>query len=325
LNASKTASSFCKCSDVLKNLLNWRSWLLAFPREERSARFELMVAKSLACIFHLPFYTYDTEKKDVTYRATWRGTNEVTPKPACPGPDVIIYAHDFYLLAEMTLSRGAKQWRREFAQSIRHMEEFSKQNSLPRENIYSVLVAPEISHDTFTSARIKQIEGVNIIPLTLQNLAEILEVSSLVHWLRHVDIKMLFDEMSTKIQKTSDVSRFAMQLNSCITTWSNHILMSEKQFFLGLKAYQIFRKVGRNIMTASEILVELKKDFEIKKYSEKIGNTFSGEDVADGLLLLGLACRSGQIGRDAILTPASLVEIQSRIKRILDTFERQEY
>jgi hypothetical protein len=60
-------------------------------------------------------------------------------------------------------------------------------------------------------------------------------------------------------------------MNKSISEWQKDVLKREKTVFFGLKSYEAMRKVGRNIVGTSEILLNLNKDSRLNRYVQILG------------------------------------------------------
>jgi len=247
------------------------------------------------------------------------GTNDNRPLCATAGgADVKAFAREFNVLGEITRRTGANQWQREFGPATRHLKEFIKETGKTKEDVYLLLIGPIIHMDTYNSIRVMQIEGLNIIPLTFQNVEKVMEACILAIGLRHVDLRNLFGDLSKSIREITSTLNYDRKSTKLLLEWRRNTLLNEQLVFLGVKGYKVFRTKQMKIMTAADIASELSTEEEVKSYFDIVGETFDRMDVRRGLLTFGFACELAWYKRDPILAIVCEADIENRLGEILE-------
>lgn len=307
------------CESTLLNIKNIDSYLARFPTaDQKSAAVEMLISRAIAFMFHLPFYTSETNDMAVEHKVVWNGRGETAP--VCGpsgGSDTNVYARDSDILVEITQRTKANQWKLEFGPGLRHMEEYIAETKKLRDEIYLFLVAPKIHVDTYNSIRQKQIEGMNIVPLTFNDVEKMTEVCDLTIGLRHIDLTNLFDTLSRNIIQNADFETYFAESSECILKWRASFLRNDRLAFLGIKGYKVFKEKGQEMMTASDIVTELITRPDVRLYFDIIGQEPNRNDLYNGMLTFGFAYESGLPRPDPILSVASELDIEKRMKEIL--------
>ncbi|MDI6787931.1 MAG: AlwI family type II restriction endonuclease, partial [Planctomycetota bacterium] len=99
-------------------------------------RRELEATCCCSKIFTLPVISTEniTPGDIFSYRGiVWNG--KIQNNKPCPNTwegysDVIINTHNFYVLVEVTTTTGVRQWTKEFASSISHLEDFIRNHKI---------------------------------------------------------------------------------------------------------------------------------------------------------------------------------------------------
>jgi len=123
---------------ILKNLKKLNTYLAQHHQSQQSTCFEQFITEVFSHILYLPFFSSANEDTKIRYRVIWQGNINPLSKAPQQKPDAIAYCYNFYLLIESTLKIGANQWSQEFAQSVRHCEEFVKQNRIQQNEVYII-------------------------------------------------------------------------------------------------------------------------------------------------------------------------------------------
>jgi len=166
------------CREVRNNIKNLNAYIANFPAgQQQSAAVEMLFAKAMKFMFHLPYFTSTTDNAAISKKVIWYGRHGTNLVQAPPGADAIVFARHFDVLVEVTQTTGTVQWNREFARAVRHMEDYITNNQKERDEVYLVLIVQEIHRDTYESIRQKIREGLNMVLLTFKNVEKILEVS----------------------------------------------------------------------------------------------------------------------------------------------------
>lgn len=308
---------------ILRNLKNLRNYLTQFLPLQRSIYFEKLIAEAFSKIFYLPFYTSDNDDPNIPYRLTWQGSiNSVSQAPRGK-PDAIAYCYNYYLIIEATRRTGANQCTMEFAQSIRHCEDFCNQNSIPQKNVFVLIVCTKLFIDTYRSIKnnIRE-EKSKIIPIEVPELEKILQASILAFTLGHLDLRGLFHKISNCIKNSSSLIDFSKLVDSAITGWQKDMLKLEKNAFIGVKSYEMMRKIGRSHIGISEILQKLQKHPIVKQYLNIIGENISIETIEDSLVQQSFARLIPTIIEEKLFSPVPCVDFKGRSLRLIDTVMR---
>ena len=162
---------------IIRNIRNLQAYLGSFGiGPQQSIAFERLVTEALSHILYLPFFSSDNDDMNISQRVVWLGTvNPLIQAP--PGPDAFAHCNDFHSIIEATRKTGANQWSQEFAQSMRHCDDFCAQNNLHAEDTYIVLVCSQLHIDTYRSIKSPPGAQYKFIPLEIEQLEKILETS----------------------------------------------------------------------------------------------------------------------------------------------------
>lgn len=311
------------CETVLSDVGNFTGYVNRYPREQRSAAIELLISKAIAFMFHLPFFTSETNDLLVVHKVVWNGRNETAPICGPGGAsDTNLFARHIDFLVEITLRTGANQWKLEFAPALRHMQEYIAVNNKSSDEVYLLLIAPQIHQDTYNSIRHKLNEGSNIIPLKFNNVEKIAQVCNLSIGLRHIDLKHLFDKLARKIMDINNLPNYEATSEEIIDNWRKDFLRNDRFVFLGIKGYRVFKERQREIMTASDIFTELSTKNDVKLYFDITEQIPDRKDMVKGMLELGFAYETGVPLPDPILSIASELEIEKRLEEILQSIKQ---
>jgi len=274
------------------NLTKFRGYLRRYAQNDQPAAFEYLVAGTISQIFFLPFQSKDNENNSVKHRVIWGGSinrRSKTISKSPSGPDAICFAYGFYVLIESTLRTGANQWRKEFVESLNHYDQFVTDEHVDKKDTFLIIIAPKIHKDTYTGFKQKACEGYNIIVLENSHLAKIGNCSGMISTIRHLDLRQLFTDLVKILRDSASFEQFRDNLNKTINKWQGDVLNREKTVFFGLKAYEAMKKVGRNIVGTSDILLNLDKDRQFNYYLKIIGGGDVTRYIRDGLLSEKLA------------------------------------
>jgi hypothetical protein len=270
---------------ILKNLNNYISHIAQNYPSKESTYFEKLIAETFSKILYLPFYTIDNDDPNVTHRLTWQGSIKPVSKAPKEKPDAIAYCYNYYLIIEATLRTGSSQCAKEYAQSIRHCEDFCNKNRIPPKDVFVLLICTELHKDTYRTLKNNLGEDESkYIPIKVSELEKILQASILAFTLRHLDLRGLFHQIYKCIINSSSLTAFSKSVNNSITGWKKDILNIEKNAFIGVKSYEVLRKIGRNQISASEILHELQKHPIVKQYLKIIDEKISIKIIENSLV-----------------------------------------
>lgn len=273
--------------------VNLRAYLDRYTVSEQPAAFEFLAAIAFHKIFHLPFQFQSIDDESVMYHVIWNGYFDNENEKLCPsasGPDSICYAYGFSILIENTL-RGnvANQWRKEFVESISHYDNFVSTKAIEKNDVFLALIAPEFHKNTYTGFKQKAIEGYNILMIDSSTLAKISSICKSVTTLRHLDLLHLARSVVKMFEESGSLTSFRKDLNKCIEDWELDLLKQEKTVYFGLKAYETMKKIGRNVVGASDILLKLERDRNFERYLKKLGGGDLTAYIKKGLISERLA------------------------------------
>lgn len=270
---------------TLRYLKRLDQYLANLPQTQarQSACFEHLVAQAFSHILYLPFYSSDNDDVNIGHRVAWFGSETNLSNAPPDSPDAIVYAYKFYILIESTLKTGAKQWSQEFAQSLRHCDDFVKQTGTQPNEVYIVLVAPKLHIDTYRSIRQNPRPEFNFILLEVSQLAKILETSILAFTMRHLELRRLLNKVPECIKNSSSLNGFYRLLNDLMKGWRQDVLKLEKDAFIGVKSYEVMKEIGRTYIGVSEILQKLQGHRIVLQYFNIIDSKVSVSDVVESL------------------------------------------
>ena len=114
---------------------------------------------------------------------------------------------------------------------MRHLREYIETTKKQRDQVYLLLIAPEIFVDTYNSIRQKQLDGFYTIALTFNDVKELAQVCELSIGLRHVDILNLFKNLSSIMIKTEDFEIYKAMSAEAILNWKIAFLKNDRLLF----------------------------------------------------------------------------------------------
>jgi hypothetical protein len=293
-------------------------------RRQESAYFEKVVAEALSRILYLPFHTSESDNPRIPYRVTWKGSITPLSKADSGVPDAIAYCYGFYLIIEATRKTGSNQWTQEFAQSIRHCEDFCTQNNIQRKDIFVLMICNELHRDTYRSIKSNPRQEYRVAPIAVPHLARILQTSILSFTLRHLEFRELLSRICKCIKDSSSVEHFSKSAETSVTDWQRDVLKLEKRAFIGVKSYEAMRKIGRNAIAVSEILQRLQKHPFVMQYLNIVGEKLTADEVEESLVQQSLAHYLISTIRDdePLFEPVPSVDFARRGIRLIDEVER---
>ncbi len=301
-----------------------RAYLDRYKVSEQPAAFEFLAAIAFHRIFHLPLQLENIEDESVKHYVIWNGRFDKINRRFCPspsGPDSICYAYGFYVLIENTL-RGnvANQWRKEFVESITHYDNFVTTRAVERRDVFLALIAPEFHKNTYTGFKQKAIEGYNILMLDSSTLAEISSICESITTLRHLDLLHLVRSMVKKFKESGSLASFRKDLNRCIADWELDLLRQEKTVYFGLKAYEAMKKIGRNVVGISDIMLKLERDSAFERYLSILGGGILADYIKEGLIRERLA-RIVETPVEDIFCVVNGTDFRARGLRLIESVE----
>ncbi|MCJ7768223.1 hypothetical protein MUP79_07510, partial [Candidatus Bathyarchaeota archaeon] len=174
------------------------------------------------------------------------------------------------MLIEGTL-RGnvSNQWRKEFVESLNHYDEFLRRENVERNDVYLALVAPQFHQSTYTGFKQKALEGYNLVMLECGSLAKICIISEGIRTLRQLDLRHLIKGLVRELRQSGSLASFRGNVGRCIGDWEVEMLKQERTVYFGLKAYEVMKRAGTNIVGVSDIMLGLNKDRQFERYFRK--------------------------------------------------------
>jgi hypothetical protein len=306
------------------NLYNLKRYFNRYRQNEHPAAFEFLTSNTFGQILYLPYQTKDNENPSVNHRVIWYGrinkTNKTISK-SLSGPDSVCFAYGFFILIESTLRHGANQWRNEFVEALRHFDDFVQNNHLDKKDVYLAIVAPKLHSDTHTGFKQKAREGYNIVLLEGSCLAKICDFSKMAFTARHIDLRQLLSNLVKKLCDSTSFDKFKKETNQLIYEWGKDVLVREKTVFFALRSYEAMKKLGRNIVGSSDILVNLHKDRIFNYYLRILGGVDLISYIKDGLLAEKLACLITTPDEDLFCKVAS-IDFKGRSIRLVNAVEK---
>ncbi|MFH1318421.1 MAG: AlwI family type II restriction endonuclease [Candidatus Omnitrophota bacterium] len=305
---------------ILKNLRNLNTYLSQYHQSQQSTYFEKLIAESFSRILYLPFYTIDNDDTTVSYRVTWQGKDNPISKASQGKQDTTAYCYDFCLIIEATLKTGANQWSKEFAQSIRHCEEFVKVNRIQQNKVYIILVTPELHHDTYRSIHSHPKGEYRFIPIEISTVAKILETSIFAFTMRHLELRQLLNQISECIKTTSSLDDFRDAIDNLLANWQKEVLQTEKSAVIGVKSYEIMRRIDRLHIGVSEISGKLQRHPTINKYLKIISDKLSFDIIEKSLIQQSLAFQLSQTyDGEKLFSPVPFEDFKERELKLIKT------
>lgn len=307
---------------ILKNLKNLNQYLAQLHRSQQSTCFERLVSEAFSNILYLPFYSSDNDVSNIPHRVTWQGSIGSVCKAPQQRPDSIARCCNFYLLIEATLKTGANQWSQEFAASIRHCEDFIRESGAHANEVYIVLVTPQLHRDTYRSINRHPRQEYSFIPIETSIIAKILETSLLAFTMRHLELRRLLNQISDYIRTPSPLDAFRNTVDSLLTNWQKDVLKVEKNAFVGVKSYEAMRRINRTHIGASEILKKLQRHPIVNKYLKIIGDKLSFDIIEESLIQQSLASQlSLTYEGEKLFSPVPFADFRERGLRLIRTVE----
>lgn len=309
---------------VLSNLRSLDRYLSGYHGVGRSTRFEQIVAEAFSHTVRLPFYTSATDIATTPHRVTWLGTIHSLHKAPPGGADAIARCFGFHCIIEATLTTGATQYQREFAQSIRHCEDYCTQNNVQHDDAFILFVCREISQDTYRSLRSHPQQEYRFVPIEVSDLAKILQTSILAFTMRHLELRGLFVDIHNSLRNSSTRADFRRSIMNHTKQWQKNVLSLEKSVFVGFRSYQAMQTFeSRRHIGVGEILRKLQKHPIIGQYFNIIGDKISTEMIEDSSICHSFACKlASTFDGEVILEPVPGIDFRQRLQRLVHAVER---
>jgi len=280
---------------ILRYLRKLDEYLGQF-RYEQSKYFEQLIGIALSRLLYLPFYTLDNDDEMIRHRVVWKGSDRGGTLSCAPQgePDIIAYCYGFYLIVEATQKTGAGQWTDEFAQALRHKNNFVRARNVNPTAVYIVLVTPKLHEDTFCSLHNHPSREHKFVPLETDVLVRILQTSILAFTMKHLELRKMFNRIPECLENSSSLSDFQIALEKELRTWQKEVLRQEKRAFIGVKSYEAMQKIPRASVAVSEILQSLLKHPFVGQYLKIVGEELSVSEIERILVDESLGRRAGK-------------------------------
>ena len=111
---------------------------------------------------------------------------------------------------------------------------------------------------------------------------------------------------------------FSKTIDDYILNWQKDVLRKEMNIFIGLASYKIMKKIGRNVISESEIMGELLKNPFVRQYLNIIETKPTPEKIESGLLHCNLACCTrARVNNERMFEMIDCAEFKQRIERFL--------
>jgi len=286
---------------ILENLKNLNQFLGKFHQSKQSAYFEKLIAEVFSHVLYLPYFTSDNEDINTPHRLTWQGQNDPISGAPRGKPDAIAYCSDFCLIIEATLKTGANQCSQEFAQSIRHRENFCSQTAIQQKDAIVLLICTELHIDTYRSIRSSPRQEYKLIPIQVLELVKILETSILAFTMRHLELRLLLNGISNLVQESPSLDDFQRNVDGLLANWQKEVLNGEKCAFLGVKSYEAICQIGRTNVNAAEILSLLLNNSIVKRYFDIIHDKPTIPYIEESLIKQSLGVAIGKTTKDELI------------------------
>jgi len=272
-------------------------YLGQFPYEQ-STYFEQLIGFTFSQVLSLPFYEVGSDDPQVEQRVVWQGSSAGGRLSRAPStsrnPDIVAYCCGFHLVIEATQKTGASQWSQEFAQAVRHCDDFVSANGLDPSAVCIVLVTPEIHEDTYRSLRHGPRTKYPFVPLEIATLSAMVRTSILAFTMRNLDLRGLLNEISKYVTRSVTVQEFRTGLEDKVLGWQKDVMRREKGAFIGVKAYEAMKRIRRPAVAVSEIFESLIRHPFVGQYLKIIGEKVNVAEIETILVEQSLGCCAGR-------------------------------
>jgi len=309
---------------ILENLKDIDQYLAQFHQSQQSMYFEQLIAEAFSYILYLPYFTSDNENTNNLHRVTWQGSVNSVYRSPRGKPDAIAYCYDFNLIIEATKNTGVNQWAKEFAQAIRHCQDFCSQACIQQKDTIVLLICTKLHRDTYISIKNNPKREYKLIPIEASGLFKILETSILAFTMRHLELRRLLNQISEYIKSSSSLDDFQSAEHKLISNWQENVLKVEKNTFVGIKSYEAMCQTGRTNVSAGDILSILIKNPIVHQYFEIIHDKPSVSYIEEGLLGQSLGILIGKTLKDEepLFEPVHSADFKARGKRLIEEAEK---
>lgn len=237
----------------------------------RAAAFEYLVTSAVAHIFSVPHIQSGERKTPTTTQVMWYGTEEREGEnfiPASEGCDGVCKGNGGWLVIEATTSTGNNQWRQEFCRSLDHLNDFKSSNGLSDNNTYLMLVATEISSQTFRSFASVAKETDNRIALVdLEILIILQELAQVSPTVTHTELFKMMETISECLKASASIGNYLRKINRKLLEWRKELLIDEAKTLIGIESYKTLLN-SDGVSSMSDISKQLLNNSRIKKLLE---------------------------------------------------------
>ena len=305
-------------SQLMKRFSDNKKYLRSFPQNQHSIYFEDLISEAVARLLFLDYYNHNNDAPSVIHKVVWNGT--ITPPQGAPsGSDAIACCYGFHLLIEPTMKTGANQMTQEFAPALRHCTQYCRQHNLTQNEVFSVLICPDIYIDTYNSIKHNHPNNFFVVPITVSHLEKILQTTILAFTIRHIEIKRLLLKISENLVYSTSLDNYIERVNTQINNWQAEILKIEKNHFIAVKSYEAIKKIGGNVVGMSQIIKLLYRHPIVNQYCNIIEEKITPNIIENSLTELKLACSSKTYtNNETFFEPVPFRDFESRNLRFID-------
>lgn len=309
--------------EVLAALRDVPSFLGGFPPNDQSLHFELLIAEAFGHLLHLGFYAQDNDDPNAVHKVLWNGNLNPTQKAPSGGADALANAYDYHVLVEATMRAGANQWTMEFAQGIRHGEDFlAADQSIRGDQVFVPLVCPSLYRDTFVAIRNRGHAYPALVPVEVGLLSVMLETCMLAFTVQHAELRMLLNRLRRSALNSRNLAAYNTYTTSIVTEWQSRVLRAEKPLVIGVRAYQAIAVIGGNHASASAILAHLQADPNVSRYFDLLDEKLTIQEIDACLEGTGFAYQCGRtLDDESLYSPISRADCTRRLNKIIEKVE----
>ena len=231
-------------------------------KQKISYAFEYLIGLFFASALNLKYEDVNsTAGTQSQYWVKWSGNfNTMTPVPNGEA-DIISKCYGFDFIVECTMSTSAHQASQEFASTIRHYEDLTKNSKINAES-YILLIAPNFHRDTFTHFKSSMYNG-RISLLSCEDLGLISFYLDKYPFISHLQVKWLLSDMGKALHDATSLSDFTRAVKEQISKWDKDSSTNNYEKIIGVKSFKILEGLvsnGRKRVGASEVLRKLEQD-----------------------------------------------------------------
>jgi len=247
----------------------------------------------------------------------WNGN--LNPLRRSPGgtADCLVQANGFNCVVEMTRKTGSNQWTQEGAQIARHTTTARQTHGWQPVDTYTLFITERISRDSYFHLHGNPPQGLKIVILERDMLLKVLNTVILAFSMRNIEFRYLMEHLIECLEKCPSVNEYRKDAIGCLSIWGKKVLECEKNVYIGLKAYEAMKRIGRIYVDPGEILKQLFNHPFVRQYLKTIEVRFDSGILEKSLVQQGLAVRQRTFfGPLLIQVPPE--DFANRGNRILD-------